>query len=395
MNKKSHPKLMAWLVILAMPLSGMGIDIYSPALVKMTHIFRVPTTQVQSSISIYLLGYGLSQIFWGPLSDRYGRKIITLIGLYVFFICSGLIVWQTNFNMVLLLRLCQGIGIAACNTSNRAILVDLFTGKKFEKYMTYTTISWSLSPIVAPVIGAYLFTYLGWKSCFITLAGYAFFMLIYAHLILQKDKPRLPELNISTLARHLATIFSKKEFNITILIVILLYSIITVFNVTSPFFIQQYLHKSVIFYGHCAAMIGGGWLLGNILTRLTRGVRNPLRVKVALGFLLLTSICLLLFYSKVPLLYAYLISMFIIVSCAGFIFPIAYISSFSLFPHLAGIASAVIGSVFWAGGGLIAEMASWTDLNHPSTLFLFYLILIALLVCIYSLFLPRDAALNK
>ena len=181
MDAARRHQIIAYIVILTMPLSGLTIDIYTPALPIIAHLFQASVKLTQLTIAFYLAGYGLSQLFWGPLSDQIGRHKTILIGLYTFIIATMVIPFAPNIDTILVMRLIQGIAIGAINTCSRAVLLDLFDQKKFAKYTNYTTIAYALSPIIAPVIGSYLTQYLGWHTCFYFLTIYSVIILALTH----------------------------------------------------------------------------------------------------------------------------------------------------------------------------------------------------------------------
>lgn len=385
----------AWFVIFTMPLSGLSIDIFTPALPMMIHVFKITHLQSQLAISIYILAYGLTQLIWGPLSDDWGRSKTTLLGLYTYLLGTIGVFCLHTYPAFLACRFIQGVGVAASNSVCRAILVDLFKGPQFSRYTNYTTIAWSLSPIIAPVLGSYLISWYHWQSVFVALCIYCFILLIIGHALLYRTNPDRVRFNFKTVLGNFITILRSREFRATILLVILAYSFLTAFYVLGPFILQHHFAKSAIFYGHFAGLVGISWLCGNVVCRLTASRSNLSRMNMALLLLIIVVASGLVLQDFVRPLYLYMGLIFGVVFLASFMFPIGYISSLSLFPKMAGTASAIVGSVFWAGGGVTTVIAGVVPTNNILYVNIFYMLFTVFIGLTYLFYLPKGSVLKS
>lgn len=169
----------AILAILAIPLSGLGIDIYVPSLPAVTRYFQVDQAWVQLTISIYMLGFGAAQFVAGSIVDSIGRKKPFLISVVVFIAASLLIPLAMSIYQLLILRLLQGVAIAFLSVPMRAVISDLFEGKEFFKMMGYMALCWAIGPIVAPALGGYLQQFFGWHAPFYFLTIYGLVCLVF------------------------------------------------------------------------------------------------------------------------------------------------------------------------------------------------------------------------
>ena len=118
---------------------------------------------------IYLSGFSFSQLFFGPLSDHFGRRPILLCGLSGFVIGSFLCAIASSVEILLLFRLFQGLSIGAASVSARVIMRDCFSGYQLMKVASYTGIAYSLIPLTAPLIGGYIQKYTHWRMIFVSL----------------------------------------------------------------------------------------------------------------------------------------------------------------------------------------------------------------------------------
>ncbi len=151
----------ALLAILIVPLSGLAVDIYAPSLPTISHYFNVNKASAQLSITSYMAGIGLMQLFAGAVSDSYGRKKPFLFATLIFLLATLIIPASQNIYQLISLRFIQGVTVALTIVPMRSVIPDLFEGKELHKWMNYMVMAWSLGPIIAPVIGGYLQQYFG------------------------------------------------------------------------------------------------------------------------------------------------------------------------------------------------------------------------------------------
>ncbi|MCF4098768.1 multidrug effflux MFS transporter [Maritalea mediterranea] len=170
-----------------MALNAVAIDIMLPALPEIaTSLGAIGDNQQQLVITYYLVGFGLSQLFYGPLSDAIGRRNTAFIGILIFFVPVALAAFVTDFNSLLVLRLVQGLGAGASRVIAFAVVRDVFEGKKLAKTMSLIVMVFMAMPIIAPSLGQLLITFLPWQSTFAFMAIMAVIALVWVFL-------RLPE----------------------------------------------------------------------------------------------------------------------------------------------------------------------------------------------------------
>src|SRR5579872_1919392 len=158
------PVFFALLAILVIPISGLAVDIYAPSLPTVSHYFNVDKSLAQLSITSYMVGIGLMQLFAGIISDSFGRRKPFIFATLIFIIATLIIPISQSIYQLIFLRLIQGIAVALTIVPMRSVIPDLFEGKALYKWMNYMVMAWSMGPIIAPAIGGYLQHYFGWKS---------------------------------------------------------------------------------------------------------------------------------------------------------------------------------------------------------------------------------------
>lgn len=155
------------IVALMMALSALSIDIMLPALPAISDHFALSgENDRQLVITAYLVGFGLGQPLHGPLSDRFGRKPVLMGGLMIFFIGAGLATWASDFTMLLMARLLQGIGGAAARVVSNAVVRDCYSGREMARVMSLVMSVFILVPIAAPALGAVILLVQEWQVIF-------------------------------------------------------------------------------------------------------------------------------------------------------------------------------------------------------------------------------------
>ncbi|MCY1211552.1 Bicyclomycin resistance protein [compost metagenome] len=161
--------LLAALVAFA-PLS---IDMYLPSLPVLARELAATDAQVQHSISVFLAGLCIGMLFYGPLSDRFGRRPLLLGGIVLYVAASAGCSWVASADQLLIWRGLQALGGAAAAVLARAIVRDLFPLQQAARVLSLMHLVTMLATLVAPLLGSYLMEMAGWRSIFIGLMGFA------------------------------------------------------------------------------------------------------------------------------------------------------------------------------------------------------------------------------
>jgi len=156
----------------------LGVDIHLASMPFIMKYMHTSEHYMQLSVSLFLLGLGVSILIYGPLSDKHGRKPIIVIGLAIAVLASIGAAFSKSIEIFLFMRILQGIGSGVCIGLGRVIVADIAKGKRLAVLGSYVSIFQSLSPIFAPVIGAFIQKKYNWQMNFIFLALYYFLVLI-------------------------------------------------------------------------------------------------------------------------------------------------------------------------------------------------------------------------
>ena len=152
--------------------SPFSMDIYLASMPTMTTALHASTAEVQLTLSVYMYGWGIAQLFAGPVSDRFGRRPTLLASLTVFVAASLVCALSRDVYMLIGARLVQALAIAALAVVPRAAVRDLYSGEKAAHTLALMSVVLGIAPVVAPIVGSNLHVWLGWQSNFVAVALY-------------------------------------------------------------------------------------------------------------------------------------------------------------------------------------------------------------------------------
>ncbi|MCG9696475.1 multidrug effflux MFS transporter [Shewanella sp. Isolate11] len=158
-------------------ITPLAIDMYLPAMTTLADSFNTSVTTVQQSLSIYLAGYGLGMLTFGPIADRIGRRPLVILGLSGFMLVSLAIGFVTKVELFLGLRFVQAFIGAAATVVVPSYIKEVY-GQNTAKGMSYVSLIMMLAPLIAPSLGSLILELGEWHLIFFILASYAFILLI-------------------------------------------------------------------------------------------------------------------------------------------------------------------------------------------------------------------------
>ena len=161
-------RFLVWLAGLSV-LGFLATDMYLPAFAAIQADLQTPASAVSASLSLFLAGFAAAQLLWGPLSDRYGRKPVLLIGLTIFALGSLGMLWVENAATLLVLRFVQAVGVCAAAVIWQALVTDYYPSQKVNRIFATIMPLVGLSPALAPLLGSWLLVHFSWQAIFATL----------------------------------------------------------------------------------------------------------------------------------------------------------------------------------------------------------------------------------
>lgn len=175
------------LIAALMALNALAIDVMLPALPYMGEALGIANeNERQYVVGAYMLGFGIAQLAFGPLTDRFGRRAPLFVGLGLYLVCAFAATFAPNFAVLLALRFTQGLGAAGTRVIATAVVRDKFSGREMAEIMSLTFMVFMAIPIIAPGIGQVILLTGPWQYIFLFMSGLALLITIWAFF-------RLPE----------------------------------------------------------------------------------------------------------------------------------------------------------------------------------------------------------
>lgn len=381
--KKSHQGIATLLAFALIPLSGFATDIYIPSLPTMAGEMEVSSVQVQLTLSLFLISYGVSQLFIGSVLDSFGRYKIGLVSLVIFALASLVIATTHNIYLIYLMRIIHGLTVGAIVVAKRAYFVDLFSGDQLKHYLSLFSIIWSTGPIIAPFIGGYLHTAFGWESNFYFLAGFALVFAILELLFSGETLVHFTEFSFRKIVDIYLNMIRTTSFTLGIVMLGLAYCMVMTYNMTGPFIIEHNLHFSPVVAGYSSLVLGFAWMVGGFIGKAT--INRPFfkRLVINVGMQVLFVVIMIISVNFISNLYSLIFFAFIIHIGAGYTFNNYFTFCLSKFPKNAGIAGGLTGGFTYVIVSFLSyAIVSAVPASDERNLSYSYLILILLSVLI-------------
>lgn len=327
----------------------LSTDMYLPSLPSIQRHFGASAGAVQWTLSAYLIGFAIGQVFYGPLADRKGRKRVMLAGLTLYGLANLVSAFAPNLDVLIGARLLQGFGAAGPLVIARAIVRDLYEGRDAGQQLARMGTIMGIVPAIAPVLGAALEIGFGWRANFIAVV--ALTIGLGATVIF-----RLPE----TLRQPLSSPFSLREivkgywalirdqrFMPFAILSALTYAGLFAFISGSSFTMQGHFGLSPAAFGLTFGLMVLGFILGTILAQRTVARAGSLRA-IMIGTWLQAAggLAMVGFSLALPkALLGLCIPMTIYVMGVGFTLPQSAAGALMPFPERAGSVSSLLGII--------------------------------------------------
>lgn len=335
------------MLTLMVALGQMSIGLYLPSLPTLTKVFGATMGEVQLTLTAYLVGFSISQLLIGPMSDRFGRRPVLFLGLGVFVCASLACTAASTIEALILFRLLQAFGACAGQALSRAILRDLAEGAEAAKVMSLIAISMSVSLAITPSLGAQVYVHLGWAANFLLLAAVGVLLLALCVLRLPETN-RTPDATATDprrMLRNYATLLTDRTFLGYALSLGFLFSALFAYPTGSPQILMVQLGFSPEQFGLLNLFNVFGFLAGSIIANRV-GQRYGVRRTALFG-------CVLVAVSGIGMIVpaglglvsapTVVAPMMLLLCGMGIALPNATVAALQGFPRMAGAASALIG----------------------------------------------------
>ena len=334
------------LMMASLPLS---VDSTLPSMPLAAADFAVSDGTIQFSLSVFMAGIALGQLFYGPVSDRFGRRPVLLVSFCVFVAAAGGCAVSASYESFIAFRFVHGLAVCAAAVLARAIVRDLFDREEAAKMIAYVMMLHGFAPVVGPVLGAHLAVSLGWRAVYAFLAIYGLVALAVAWRALDETLParRLDALRPRPLLRTYSRILRSRVFVGYMLTMSACYCGLFAFLAASATSLINHVGVPVETYGYLFAAcmmvyVCGSWLSARLVGRRSlHGMIVTGGATMACAGLVMAALGL----ARVDAAWAIVLPMAGYMFAFSFIVPAGQAAAMSVFPDIAGAASSVLGFV--------------------------------------------------
>ncbi|MEK6494443.1 purine nucleoside transporter PunC [Myroides odoratimimus] len=323
----------------------LATDMYLPAFDKMRIDLDTTKSNISATLSLFLAGYAIAQLMWGPISDKVGKPKTIIIGLSIFTISSLAIFFTDSVIAFIILRLIQAIGVCAAAVSWQALVIEKYPSSETNKVFASIMPLVALSPALAPLLGVYLLDRFGWRSIFITLAIISVLLIIYTFTI--KEEKKVEEI-VQVEAKSISyfEILKSKKYVGNVLIYALCSAAFFAWLTGSPFFLKEMgYNESEIgfsFVPQTIAFLVGGFGYRTLSSRVNGDVLMPFFI--ALFVIAISSLTALAVFTT-PTLTTLLIPFCLMAFVNGASYPIVVSEALKLYPNNSGKAAALQNTI--------------------------------------------------
>lgn len=350
----------------------LAMSIYLPSLAGMVAAFSTTTSKVQMTMSLYLAAVAITQIFIGPLSDRYGRRPVIVWGMLIFVLGSIICVAAPTIEIMFLGRIIQAAGGCTGLIMARAIVRDLYNREQSASMIGYVTMGMTVGPMVGPAMGGLLDQRFGWQGGFYLMLGLGVIVFVLAWLDLHEtNHNRQATGGFKGLVRSYRTLIGERQFLAYACTAMFTSSVYFSYLGGAPFISADVLGMEPAEIGLYFMFVAAGYIFGNWISGRFAASVGVIRMVItgsclpAVSVALVAAAVYLGYYNP----FALFLPMFFVGLGNGMCLPSAISGAVSVRPELAGAASALSASLQIGFGALTSTVVAWmlSETMFPST----------------------------
>lgn len=362
-----HPHVFTAYIYFLFVYAWASINIILPALPLWVRIFHVNQAHVSLTLSLFLFFFAVTQLIWGPLSDKFGRRKIILSGMAITTLGAFIAIFSVNIDMLIMARVIEAIGIGCGPVLARSIMVDRFEGKAITRIIANSAILVATMPVLATLLGGHILLF-GWRFIFIVLVFFsALLWFIAFQYIPESNKQIEPQLKILQVFRSYISCLRNKRYLGALLLYGFFYGSMMAYYAISAFIFIQHLHVSSQMYGVLLIFTVLCYIAGALLSRLlVQQVKLQFLVKLGIALACLGSVFMMGMaeFFGMTIVSVILPMMFFIVG-SGIMSPAVNTIALSIFDQNKGVASAMLG---FSMAGFSAVLSAIMTLFAATTL---------------------------
>lgn len=376
------PRLIATLALLA-AVAPLAIDMYLPAFPEMADEFGTGASAVQLTLTTFLIGLALGQLAFGPLSDRYGRRPMLLIGTLVCTVFSATSALAPTIELLAASRFLQGFAGAAGIVLGRAVISDRATGAAAGKLFGLLVAVNAVAPVVAPLLGGVFVTNFGWRSVFWVLTVLSALMFVAVLALVPETLPKEERTTggVSSMLGDARTILGNRRYVGFTLAYAFAFGVMFAYISASPFVLQDVHGLATGWYTAVFTANALGLVVFSILNNVVVGrIGDRATLRIGLTSLAVFAVLMLINALVGPALWLTLVAMFGTMGSLGLVIANATTLALGEAHHHAGTGSAVLGTLQFLLAALISPLVGigGEDTAVPMAIAMVVSVLIAL-----------------
>jgi DHA1 family bicyclomycin/chloramphenicol resistance-like MFS transporter len=346
------------LLAMLMPLS---IDMYLPALPVISAQFGVPAGSAQMTLSTYILGFALGQLFYGPMADSLGRKPVILGGTLVFAAAAVACALSQTIDQLIIMRFLHGLAAAAASVVINALMRDIYPKEEFSRMMSFVMLVTTIAPLVAPMAGGAVLVWFSWHVIFWILALAALLASAMIFFFIDETLPveRRQKFHIRTTIGNFASLFRHKRVLSYMLASGFSFAGMFSFLSAGPFVYIELNHVSPQHFGYYFALnIVFLFIMTIINSRFVRrvGALNMFRAGLWIQFVMAIWLVVSAFLGVG--FWALVVGVAAFVGCVSMVSSNGMAVILDEFPHMAGTASSLAGTFRFGIGAIVGALLS-------------------------------------
>lgn len=343
----ARPRPSLLILIAVSAIGPLALNLFVPSMPGLQGSFGVPYATAQLTLTLYLIGLAAAQLFYGPVSDRFGRRPTLIAGMWLFCLGSVAAALAPTIELLIAARLAQAVGGAAGVVLARAIVRDLYGREQAASVIGYITMAWVVAPMIAPAIGGLLEQAFDWRAGFwlLTALGVATALACQVYLHETHHEPRAGSGGWRGLLEGYAWLLRRPRFDAYALTTGFTSSVFFSFLAGAPYVMVEVLGRSPLEYGLWFILCSLGYMAGNGLAGRF-SVRLGIERMIALGTLLAllgAAAALALYLAGMLAPWALFGPMMLVALGNGLAIPNGIAGAVSVNPQLAGTAAGLAG----------------------------------------------------
>lgn len=338
----------------------LSTDFYLPSMPDIAEKLSASPSEVQFTISLFLFGFAVGQIVYGPFSDRHGRRPILLMSMGIFMVATVLCALSTSIEMLIGARLLQAFGGAGGVVLSRAVVRDLYSGRQAARQMSIISSVMALAPVLAPMFGGVVQYATGWRGVFMVLGLLAAAVALATYLWLPETlKVRAAErVSFASIWQSYRVVFRNRAYRAYLAMCTATYSGLLAWLAGSAFLLQNVYKLSALEFGFVFALGSAGFLLGSNISARIVG-RLGIDTVIGIGALLAAigggAFFLSVHFGLASSL-AVVLPMTVYLCGLGMVLPQSVAGAMTPFPERAGAASSLFGFIQQSAAALCGSL---------------------------------------